>query len=617
MNDIETNDYLELNKDIYGKRSKNTTIDSTLLTHAFGGKGNKDAETAIYNGVVHTITSSSKENTLNWITYDTNKGWGETFENPKRTKIICNNDIDEDNISASQLNILNKSPISNIIKIINNKSGFIIFGELKDKYLLNFKKDQQYFENLIKKHCNDNLKKCKVKINDSILNYNKLKNDDKYCIHTTMNLWESSKTNKYVLSFTHNKKEYYLKKTKKCLKLDMFKSEKYIHVSSFKRKDTLIIENIENLFYRQLLKNKDIGNIQRHTLDIHLVRLGTTLIPCLNKISPSVGTYWCRDINYSFNTKYYWNPDYNLDKLFQISGDKLNPNILKIKDNLTSPSYKLLISQHINNLLIKKTNFKILTLYTKIKEGMNENNTYKFINENYETLKSELKHKQKLVKWFKNKTNTLKDDITQNYIKLSKVVDEAVYIAEESANYVNIIVNNLENYLNDPYFIRDNAIKNAMNIVKKVKNESDRIILECSNMTYRKKIYYTAFYYKINNHNINNNFYEFDDTLMVEAEIGVSDNSVYRRHPKENIQFITYINADGSRTIQGNKRVIEKKVINALKKIPGIKMGTKEHPRSTEQFRFPINKRLDVFHKIIDNVRPYEEEGDIFVSPIY
>tara|TARA_B110000977_G_scaffold104963_1_gene136932 strand:+ start:587 stop:2656 length:2070 start_codon:yes stop_codon:yes gene_type:complete len=624
MNDEECDEYLELNKDIYGKRSANKD-NNNIQTHAFGGKGGKDAKTAIFNGIVHIISSAQDENTLNWITYDTNKSWGEKFENPKRIKIV-NEDIDEENISASQLKLLNNSPISNKITNIIDTSGFIIFGKLKSRYVHYFKKEQHELEKLIKDHCNNNLKKCKVIINKSILDYTKSPVDDKYIIETQMNLWKSSKTVKYILSFTWNNTEYTLKKQKKGSKLQIFKKKNYTHLAEFTRKDVLVIEYLEKLFYHKLNDDSGLSTQQKeHYLNIPLIRFGTKLIPCFKKSLEVKGDYWKRDIYHSIYTSYLWNPQYDLDKLFQISADKLNPNISKVKNILPQESYKLLTNHSISNFLVKHTQFKFLKCLEEMSTpsgGLSEEDKYNLIKKNYKSLKSELKNPEKLINWFKKKQQDI-DDIQiekerDMSLKLNAAVNTAVNIALKSWNSANTLVIKLDIHLRYPHFKRDHALDNAMKLVQHIRNMSNKIENECGNLKYTKSINFTLFYYKINNPvNIKNNTMEFKENLMYEGEIGVTNQALLRRHPKANIYYRTFINADGSITIRGNKRVIEKKVIDALKKIDGLEFGTKEHPRSKEQFRFPINKRLEVFHKICDNVRPYEEEGDIFAPPVY
>lgn len=165
-------------------------------------------------------------------------------------------------------------------------------------------------------------------------------------------------------------------------------------------------------------------------------------------------------------------------------------------------------------------------------------------------------------------------------------------------------------------FKRGITIKRVMEIVEEIKQKSDKII-EWSQtpMKFHKKIQTPSFYYKINNKiDSTTNSWIFDDNLMFEGEIGYTTQSLMKRHPNSNIQYTTYINSDGSRISggRGNKIFVEKKVIAALGKIVGLEFGTKDHPKATEKFKFPIDKFNEVFNKIIDNVRIYQEENNIF-----
>ena len=249
-----------------------------------------------------------------------------------------------------------------------------------------------------------------------------------------------------------------------------FNEKNYKHLAKFMRKDILNINHIEKQFYKKLFKDRTSIE-QVNNFNIYMERLGTKLIPYLKKPSINSGDYWLRSVLSSFKTDYMWEPQYNLDRLFQITADKLNPNITKIQDIITEPSYKLLTGHHINKLFIKKEVFKSLVCLEKLNKngGLSEENTYALIKCNYKYLMSELQTPQKLIKWYKKKKKD-RNDIEKNKMKkIHRIADKCVVVAREYSNHANTIVNNLETYLCYDYFKRDKAEDEAIKMVKNIK----------------------------------------------------------------------------------------------------------------------------------------------------
>ena len=644
MDELQTNNFSSLNKDIYNKRIPgDPNRIRTNTTHSFGGRGSKDFMAAVYEGVVYIFTSPPNSKKLILIAFNTKLSWGEDSKNPNIFKIDdYDNIMDEEysNISAVQERCIDYNEKS--IKKIIAKSGFLIFGKIKKKFIPYFKTEQNKLEEQFKKYCNKNLKNCKVIINNSELNYIIPKYKQKYTIKTVMSLWKSSKTEKYILTFNYNGNEMYLMKKKGKSYIQTFDDKKYDKLTSFNRIDQFNYKCLEDKFYNILYENNKRNENRNKDLvsTINYERLGTILFAQHQRSRKSSGDMWIRDVLCYFKTTYIWGDNEYMDKIFQINADKLNPNITKVKEFLTSDSYYLLTNNRINEQFIKHNKFKLFKCYKYLLSINNLDNEdkYTFINDNYKYLKDEMIHSNKLEKWLIQVNKKVNKKNLKTRKNLIKVFDTAVVTAQKCAEHCKLVVVELDKYLQYKHFKRDHILDETMLLIKNIKKFINSIVKEfgtkdnpLDNIEYSKKLNCTTFYYILHNEHKNDRIifekvkiesetesasakYE----LMYCGEIGVTNNTVKRRHPGSNVQFQIPINEKGSKTTSWrSKRVCEKLVIDKLAKIDGIIFGTKKHPKSKETFRFPISKRSDVFKKIITEIMPYIEEEDIFSKNIY
>jgi len=618
MNIQQTNDFSKINKDIYNKRT-NLVKTKSKNTHSFGGKGAKDFMAAVYSGITVIGTSSPGTSELILIKFNTTKSWGGTSENPKIFKI---NDID--NMTEEEYEKFNPLQLEyyeynkETIKKIVQDSGFLIFGKLKKKFIrdLTTKQGQQDLKDKFQKHCNDNLKNCKINLNGSLLTYTPPRYDGKYTLSHTMSLWKGLNSPKYVLTCNYEGKEKCMRFTKGAKSLIDFNEKRYKKLASFERNDTFNYKYFQDKFYKKLF------NIQKHKTDrsanlkstINYNRHGTLLLSRHNRPKQNSGDMWIRDVLGLFNTVYQWNNNYYMDEILQINADKLSPNLTKTNEFLTQESNALLTNNSLNNLFIRDNKYTIFEVYRYYNDKKySDESKYKFLKKKLPLLKKEMIDSSKLIEWLKSYETYQK---VIRHKKLIEVVDLAADTATKSSRKSKEFIAEMEIYMDYPYFKRDNAIKRVMEIVEEIKQKSDKII-EWSQtpMKFYKKIQTPSFYYKINNKiDLSTNSWIFDDNLMFEGEIGYTTQSLMKRHPNSNIQYTAYINSDGSRISggRGNKIFVEKKVIDALGKINGLEFGTKDNPKAKEKFKFPSDKFSEVFNKIIDNVKIYQEENDIF-----
>jgi len=621
MNITETNDFSKINKDIYNKRTY-TKSKKSKITHSFGGRGSKEFMSAVYNGLVCIFTSSRKSKKLILIKYDTKKPWGVKSMNPKifEIKDIDNISDDEESSFDHRQYLYFEHNNADIKKIID-KSGFLIFGKIKTHFIKYLKTDINSLVEKFQKYCNKNLKNCQVNINDIRIKYKPPEYGGKYTSSTQMTLWKSQKTKKYKLTCTYNGEVKHLSCQRNGnLKWKFFDKSSYENITDFIREDKFNYSYFENKFNNKLLEEEKNDNTRRDNLisKINYERHGTLLMSQHPRTRESSGDNWVRDVLGFFSTTYIWDNDFYMDKILQINADKLNPNTSKTKKFLTKESYALLTNNRLNCLFIKDNKYLLLESYKYIiDKNNNKSNKYKFLKENFKNLKKEMINSHKLEKWLKSYELSIHKKNIRIHKNLINVVDYGVEVALKWGRKSTETIEDMENYMSYPYFERDNAIKCAMKIAKEVKEKSDKIITWSKiSMKYKKKVQSLSFYYKINTPiDTSTNAWEFDDEkLMFEGEIGYTSQAVRKRHSNSNIQYTTYINSEGSRACggKGNKILVEKKVISSLKKIKGLEFGTADSPGSTEKFRFPIEQFTRVLNKIIDNVKPYQEEDNIF-----
>lgn len=610
MNEQQTNDFSSLNKDIYNKRGP--YIKSSIqekCTHSFGGRGVKDCIKAVYEGTVYIFTSCVGSKNLILIAFNTELGWGEKTKNPKIFKINDYSNItdgESEHCSLLQYQCLeyNQTIINNLIE----SSGFLIFGKIKDKYVPYFQNKTALLEQQFRTYCNNNLKHCTVKINNNELRY--ISDDNaRYTIRTPMKLWKSKRSLKYILTFTYQGRELYLKKGN-IVPLD---EQVNTLLSSFIREDNFKYKVLETKFYNKLCEN-NVRDTKRHThlvSKIYLQRNGTKLFSEKERPKQNTGDYWVRDTLGLFTTTYCWTPDYYIDKLFQINADKLNPNISKTKEFLTADSHSLLINNRICRYFISKGAFKLFECFEKI---MNKHaDTYTYLTQNYSSLKGELINPHKLKQWLTTEKNRVSSTETKTKKRVNELVDRTLIIAQESAKYADITVNDVDLYLEYPYF---KVLYNTKVFIKEIHKHCKHIHKTLDNIEYSQTLNCTTFYFILHNTHKNDKII-FSDDMRFSGEIGVTNNTVNKRHPGANVQFQLQINGEGAKMIKGNKRLCERLVINKLATIPGIKFGTKEHPKSKEQFSFPIQKKAIIYKKIHEVILPYMEEGDIFSEKMY
>ena len=184
----------------------------------------------------------------------------------------------------------------------------------------------------------------------------------------------------------------------------------------------------------------------------------------------------------------------------------------------------------------------------------------------------------------------------------------AVYISNKAKKYANKTVLLIENeeYMNSLYE------KSRINVINSIKNKMNKIYKEMDSLQYTLIERCTIFYYKLNTSRNKQGHLIITSDLLIEGEIGYTCNSIHRRHPNANIQFIQHINDEGSSIKKGGKITVEKAVIENINHLSYIKFGNSNKPKSKEIFRFPYTKIQEVREKIENTVIRYKFHGDIF-----
>jgi len=599
MNKEQINDnYLSLKKDIYNRRNieKNS---SEIHTHSFGGEGGKKAVSSLYKNKCLIVISTKNSSQLHIILYDINKSWGCQFQNPIAYFNIDNDRLYDIEISRriSDLITEESSPIYTEINKIKETSGFLIYGEIGEKFKDSFNGQYNNIINELQYKCNDNLKNCSITMNDICITHKENTIPEEYIEITEIKIWGKDNEDTYTITYTDKQDgKYYYKnnKDKKNKELVIENQKKNLKcLATFIRKDILNQDEIKKLWSRHMYKKKVAVYIPEKK--IYLKRFGTILNTKLNKIVKKRAGFTCfeRDVQLSTKTYYEWEPHQIIDRLFCISGDKLNPNAENIKSKCTVGSLKFLRDDGIRDYIVhrfkcKNQLFKEVYLLDNGGRGPSAAaiHNYYFYAKKIQNL------------YHKRPEPELNEDCIQCAIDMS---NQMKLFAEKQA----LLVENDE-YMNSLYiqYTMDNiyALKKKMEKVSKLKDE-----LKCS-----LKVNRASFYYKLNTPVDKNGCFKVSLDGLIEGEIGFTNNSVQQRHPKANIQFKTYINNDGSVVNKGNKIAVEKNVIENISYLKYVLFGNDDHPNSTEIFRFPYQKLQEVREKIENSVIRYVARDNIF-----
>ena len=612
MDTKKVKDYLSAKKDIYNRRNINIQAE-TINIHSFGGEGGKKALGSLYKN--KCLILISPKNTLHFhiIIYDISKSWGSQFQNP-----IAHLNIDSETLYNIEMSrcmsdlIIESSPIYSEINKIKETSGVIIYGDIREKFENNFNEENEENKKILETlqdKCNNNLENCSITINNKTIKYQKETIRDEDIEITEMKIWGKDNKDNFTITFTNkiDKKNYY--KKDKVKEYEEFKPKKNVKcLGTFKRVDKLIRGNIELLREKYLfrLNDKKYNIVDKcKEKNIQLKRLGTILNTSISKKFSNGGDVFYKNIDYSYKTHYEWNPNQVVDRLFGISADKLNPNLQDLKNRCTNASYELLKNVSIKTYIekqFKEKNNLLCTTYSLFKNDKKNDETDIIMIQS--TVRSRIVRKQ----WYQTKQEKIKQWHQTKQKKLNDSIQIAVDIsrqAEIDANKAVILVENKE-YM---YSLYEKCRINAMSSIK---NAMDQIYEDMDSLRYTLIQNCTLFYYKLNTSLDTQGRLLINSDLLIEGEIGYTCNSIQRRHPNANIQFIQHLNSEGGNIQKGNKIAVEKAVIENIKHLPYIQFGNKDHPNSKEIFRFPYTKIQEVREKIENTVIRYKAHGDIF-----
>ena len=610
MDSKKVKDYLSAKKDIYNRRNINIQAE-TMNIHSFGGEGGKKALGSLYKN--KCLILISPKNTLHFhiIIYDISKSWGSQFQNPTAYLNVDSETLYDIDMSRRMSDLITEesSPIYSEINKIKETSGVIIYGDIEEKFEKNFNGKNKKISVTLQDKCNNNLENCSITINNKTIKYQKETIRDEDIEITEMKIWGKDNKDNFTITFTNkiDKKNYYNKDKEK--KYTEFKPKKNVKcLGTFKRIDKLIRGNIELLREKYLFRSNDK---KYNILDtykekkIKLKRLGTILNTFISKKFSNTGDVFYKNIDYSYVTHYEWNPNQVVDRLFGISADKLNPNVQDLKNRCTNASYELLKNVNIKKYIekqFKEKNYLLCTTYSLFNDCDKKDKTK--IIRIQSTVRSRIVRKQ----WYQTKQEKIKQWHQTKQKKLNDSIKIAVDISRQAEIDVNkavILVEN-EEHMNSLY------IRYTMTNIYALKNAMDQIYEDMDSLQYTLIPNCNLFYYKLNTPLDTQGHLLLNADLLIEGEIGYTSNSIQRRHPKANIQFIQYINKDGSIIQKGGKTAVEKAVIENIKNLPCIDFGNKDHPNSKEIFRFPYTKIQEVREKIENTVIRYKAHGDIF-----
>lgn len=602
-------DYLSAKKDIYNRRDIGIEA-NTIHKHSFGGEGGKKAVSSLYKDTCLILTSPLHSSKLHIIIYDIHKPWGNTYKNP-----ICHFNVNEDTIE--NISILPRmykliteksSPIYDTLQTIRKNSGVIIYGTIREQFKKHFNGNDTNILVDIQKKCNDNLKKCTIRINNNSIKYQEEVIRDEDMEITDMKIWGKDNKDKYTITFTNkiNKKNYYKKdKVKECIE---FKPKKNVRcLGTFNRVDKLVYENIEKLHEKYLYQLKDT---KYNILDackeknILLKRLGTILNTYIPKRSSNGGDIFYKNIDSSYKTHYEWEPNQVIDRLFGISADKLNPNIQTLKNRCTNASFEMLKNVSINKYITNQFKNKNILLHT----------TYTLFSNKYETYIGKIQH---IVKKYLYYTRIKEMYNIREYrewyrIKQQKQYD-SIQVAIDVSKQAEIYATTKSILVNDDEYMGTLYVQYTMGVISSIKTAMSQILHDMDSLQYTLIPQSTLFYYKLNTPLDTNGNLIVESDLLLEGEVGYTCNSIQRRHPNANIQFIQYLNGEGSTVQKGGKITVENTVIGGIKHLSYIAFGNNDKPNSKEIFRFPY-KHIQEVRDTIENIAiRYKARGDIML----